>query len=129
MLIGPPTGPLVLNECAIPGGYMSGSRGSAMFLTGVIGNGTGSLLCGYEVPECRWRNAVIEATGSRTLIFTSSAPGCDPAEVTFLQSMVELVRAPVPTKRTASALNSVHVSSDANSGIPSLDPSQAALSA
>src|SRR5437868_14928426 len=104
MLIGPPTGPRVVNECAMPGGYMSGSRGSAMFFTGVIGNGFGSPLSGYEVPECRWRNAVIETTGSRKLILTSSAPGCDPAEVTLRQSIVELVRAPVPTNRYAPAL-------------------------
>src|SRR3954469_16587324 len=129
MLIGPPVGPRVVNECAIPGGYMSGSRGSAMFLTGVIGNGFGSPLSGYDVPECRWRNAVIDATGSRKSIFTSSAPGCDPAEVTSRQSIVELVRAPVPTKRTASARSSVQVSCDANRTIPVLAASQAALSA
>src|SRR4051812_44732776 len=115
MLIGPPTGPLVVNECGTPGGYMSGSRGSAMFLTGTIVNGTGSPLCGYEVPECRWRKAVIEATGSRKSIVTSSAPGCDPLEVTSRQSIFDCaaVRAPVVTKRAASSLSSLHVSSDA----------------
>src|ERR1700694_5315721 len=130
MLIGPPVVAFVANACGTPGGYMSGSRVSAMFLTGVIGNGFGSALSGYEVPECRWRNAVIDATGSRTLIFTTSAPGCDPAEVTFLQSIFEsLLRAPVSMKRSTSALRSLHVSSDANTGIPSLPAIQAALSA
>src|SRR5437763_16061669 len=86
MLIGPPILPLVGKECGIRpiGGYMSGSRGSAMFFTGVIGKP----VSGYAVPEWKWRNAVIEATGSRTSIFTISAPGCDPNDVTSRQSMV-----------------------------------------
>src|SRR5512132_20694 len=106
-------GPLVVNERGVPVGYMSGSRGSAMFLTGVIGNGTGLPLCGYEVPECRWRNAVIEATGSRTSIFTSSAPGREPAVVTSRQSMVDPARSPEAANLTASARSSVQVSCDA----------------
>src|SRR4029077_1132306 len=94
MLTGPPMGPLVVNECGVPGGYMSGSRGSAMFLTGVMGKGTGSPLCGDEGPECGWRKAVIETTGSRKSIFTSSAPGREPAVVTSRQSMVDPARSP-----------------------------------
>src|SRR5436305_28891 len=82
MLIGPPTLPFVVNECGMPGGYMSGSRGSAMFFTGVIGN----FVSGYAVPEWKWRKAVIEATGSRVSILTISAPGCEPNDVTSRQS-------------------------------------------
>src|SRR5438552_10781333 len=132
MLIGPPILPKVRKECATPGGYMSGSRGSAMFFTGVIGNA----VSGYAVPEWKWRNAVIDATGSRTLIFTISAPGCDPNDVTSRQSrVVPLGSAPVPEGggevrfRMSRFLRSAQVSAEAKIGIPSLPPIQAALSA
>src|SRR4029078_136791 len=82
MLIGPPIVPRVRNECAVPGGYMSGWRGSASFFTGVIGKRVSA----YEVPEWKCRNAVIEATGSSALIFTISAPGGGPNDGASRQS-------------------------------------------
>src|SRR5438045_9741055 len=84
MLIGPPIVPRVRNECAVPGGYISGSRGSASFFTGVIGNRVSA----YDVPEWKCRNAVIETTGSSAVSLTISAPGCAPNEVTLRQSSI-----------------------------------------
>src|SRR5512142_1887042 len=84
MLIGPPILPCVGKECGTPGGYMSGSRGSASFFTGTIGN----LVSAYDVPEWKCRKAVIDATGSSASILTISAPGCEPFEVTSRQSRV-----------------------------------------
>src|SRR6267143_4981488 len=90
MLTGPPSPPTVLNECGVPSGYMAASRGSASLLTGVIGN----LVSGSDVPECRWRKAVIDATGSSTSILTTWLPGSDPVDVTSRQSMVEVAITP-----------------------------------
>src|SRR4051812_30404116 len=127
MLIAPPILPLVVNEWATPGGYMSASRASATFFTGVIGN----FVSGYAVPEWKWRKAVIETTGSKALIFTISAPGCEPDDVTSRQSMVvPLASAPEAIRLgTSRVLRSAQVSAEAKMGIPSLPPIQAALSA
>src|SRR6266478_6954155 len=127
MLIGPPILPRVLYECGTPGGYMSASRASAMFFTGVIGKP----VSGYAVPEWKWRNAVIDATGSRTLIFTVWAPGCDPNVLTSRQSrVVPWESAPEEIRLGKSRfLRSAQVSAEAKIGIPSLPPIHAALSA
>src|SRR2546426_8092141 len=127
MLSGPPMLPRVRNECATPAGYIAESRGSASLFTGVMGKP----VSGYAVPEWKWRNAVIEATGSMTLIFKISAPGCDPYDVTSRQSRVAPAgSAPeVISGGMSRVLRSAHVSAEAKIGIPSLAPSHAALSA
>ena len=58
MLIGPPILPLVGKECGIRpiGEYISASRGSAMFFTGVIGKP----VSGYAVPEWKTREAQLK---------------------------------------------------------------------
>src|SRR6185369_17651182 len=99
------------NECAVPGGYMSGSRGSASFFTGVIENRVSA----YDVPEWKCRNAVIEATGSSAVSLRISAPGCDPNEVTLRQSSVVPAgsAAEVMSAGRSRVLRSAHVSAEA----------------
>src|SRR5215471_1941149 len=126
MLIGPPPPtPLVGNECAVPGGYICGSRGSAMFSTctmGIVGSvGT--------VVECKCLNAVMQATGSSCEIITISAPGVDPELVVTRQSTVDTAILPALNRFPASVCIATQVSSDAYMGIPSVPAMNAALSA
>src|SRR4051812_3627075 len=84
MLIGPPIWPRVGNACGVPGGYIAGSRGSASLFTGVIGN----CVSAYEVPEWKWRKAVIATPGIALSRWTTSAPGCEPRDVTSWHTSV-----------------------------------------
>ena len=98
---------------------------SGMFLTGVIGKP----VSGYDVPECRWRNAVIDATGSSASMLTTSAPGAEPSEVTSWHSTCEAPILPALNRFRASVCMSIHVSAEAKTGIPSFPERKAALSA
>src|SRR5215467_13837654 len=111
MLIGPPgpPDPLLGYVRAVPGGYICGSRGSAIFITctmGIVGSaGT--------VVECRCLNAVMHATGSSWEIVTISAPGVEPFVVVTRQSTLETEIFPALNRLLASVCIAAQVSSDA----------------
>src|ERR1700751_6147151 len=111
MLIGPPGPrlPLLGNEKGVPGGYICGSRGSAMFRTWTIGI-VGSV---GAVVECRCLNAVLQATGSSCVFVTISAPGVEPAEVVSWQMTLDTGMKPVLNRFAASTCIAAHVSADA----------------
>src|SRR5438552_15205698 len=111
MLIGPPgpPDPLLGNECAVPAGYICGSRASAMLSTwtmGIVGS-TG------VVVECRCLNAVMQATGSSCGMVTISAPGVEPELVVSWQSTVETGIFPALNRLAASVFMATPVSDDA----------------
>src|SRR6266478_6267643 len=103
MLIGPPNpvravAMLRTVESGTPAGNRAASRGSAT-LHGVAHwcvTGSGLLMitggkvvsCGAVFVECKWRSAVMVATGSSCRMVTISVPGTEPREVTLTQLTV-----------------------------------------